>query len=121
MARQRLVTSWCLVTIARWPLSRPRSKRRYRSGGSRSRSIIPAFRNLDLLVDPGRFAPWLRRIAVAVSIDWLRLSVAPYTAGGPTPTMWVCALTTLHHLISFCVPRSLNASQKSCPMSVDLP
>ena len=35
-------------------------------------AFIRAFRNLDLLVDPDRFAPWLRRIVVGVSIDWLR-------------------------------------------------
>src|SRR3982750_1221497 len=35
-------------------------------------AFIRAFRNLDLLVDPERFAPWLRRIVVGVSIDWLR-------------------------------------------------
>src|SRR5438067_10820769 len=35
-------------------------------------AFIRAFRNLDLLVDPGRFGPWLRRIVVGVSIDWLR-------------------------------------------------
>ena len=35
-------------------------------------AFIRAFRNLDLLVDSHRFAPWLRRIVVGVSIDWLR-------------------------------------------------
>lgn len=35
-------------------------------------AFIRAFRNLDLLVDPNRFAAWLRRIVVGVSIDWLR-------------------------------------------------
>jgi RNA polymerase sigma factor (sigma-70 family) len=35
-------------------------------------AFIRAFRNLDLLVDPDRFAAWLRRIVVGVSIDWLR-------------------------------------------------
>src|SRR6478672_5013280 len=35
-------------------------------------AFIRAFRNLDLLVDPGRFAAWLRRIVIGVSIDWLR-------------------------------------------------
>jgi len=35
-------------------------------------SFIRAFRNLDLLVDSSRFGAWLRRIAVGVSIDWLR-------------------------------------------------
>ena len=35
------------------------------------KAFIRAFRNLDLLVDPRRFGPWLRRIVVGVSIDWL--------------------------------------------------
>jgi RNA polymerase sigma factor (sigma-70 family) len=35
-------------------------------------AFIRAFRNLDLLIDPARFGAWLRRIAVGVSIDWLR-------------------------------------------------
>jgi RNA polymerase sigma factor (sigma-70 family) len=35
-------------------------------------AFIRAFRNLDLLVDPGRFGPWLRRIVIGVTIDWLR-------------------------------------------------
>jgi len=35
-------------------------------------SFIRAFRNLDLLADPGKFAAWVRRIAFGVSIDWLR-------------------------------------------------
>jgi RNA polymerase sigma factor (sigma-70 family) len=35
-------------------------------------AFIRAFRNLDLLIDGSRFAPWLRRIVVGVSIDWLR-------------------------------------------------
>jgi RNA polymerase sigma factor (sigma-70 family) len=35
-------------------------------------AFVRAFRNLDLLADPSRFAPWLRKIVVGVSIDWLR-------------------------------------------------
>src|SRR6266545_394433 len=35
-------------------------------------TFVRAFRNLDLLADASRFAPWLRRIAFGVSIDWLR-------------------------------------------------
>jgi RNA polymerase sigma factor (sigma-70 family) len=35
-------------------------------------AFIRAFRNLDLLADPSRFAAWLRRIVIGVSIDWLR-------------------------------------------------
>ena len=35
-------------------------------------AFIRTFRSLDLLVDPSRFAAWLRRIVNGVSIDWLR-------------------------------------------------
>ena len=35
-------------------------------------AFIREIRNLDLLVDPSRFGPWLRRIVDGVSIDWLR-------------------------------------------------
>jgi len=35
-------------------------------------AFVRAFRNLDLLADPNKFAAWLRRIVVGVSIDWLR-------------------------------------------------
>ena len=35
-------------------------------------AFVRAFGNLDLLVDPSRFGPWLRRIAFGASIDWLR-------------------------------------------------
>jgi RNA polymerase sigma factor (sigma-70 family) len=35
-------------------------------------AFVRAFRNLDLLADPSKFAAWLRRIVVGVSIDWLR-------------------------------------------------
>jgi RNA polymerase sigma factor (sigma-70 family) len=35
-------------------------------------AFVRAFRNLDLLVDPDRFAAWLHRIVLGVSIDWLR-------------------------------------------------
>src|SRR5579885_195812 len=35
-------------------------------------AFIRAFRNLDLLVDPEKFVPWLRRITFGVCIDWLR-------------------------------------------------
>ena len=35
--------------------------------------FLRAWRNLDLLMDPSKFAPWLRRIAFGVSIDWLRV------------------------------------------------
>jgi RNA polymerase sigma factor (sigma-70 family) len=35
-------------------------------------AFVRASRNLDLLADPARFAAWLGRIVVGVSIDWLR-------------------------------------------------
>jgi RNA polymerase sigma factor (sigma-70 family) len=59
-------------------------------------AFVRAFRNLDLLVDPSRFGPWLRRIAFGVSIDWLRSfrpdlyrgwdeQAAPVAAPDPSP------------------------------------
>jgi RNA polymerase sigma factor (sigma-70 family) len=35
-------------------------------------AFLRAFRNLDLLADAGKFAPWLRRVTFGVCIDWLR-------------------------------------------------
>ena len=35
-------------------------------------AFLRAFRNLDLLADPTKFAPWLRRVAFGVCIDWVR-------------------------------------------------
>jgi RNA polymerase sigma-70 factor (ECF subfamily) len=35
-------------------------------------AFIRAYGNLDQLRDPGRFAPWLRRVTFGVSMDWLR-------------------------------------------------
>ena len=35
-------------------------------------AFLRAFRNLDLLADPAKFAPWLRRITFGVCIDWVR-------------------------------------------------
>lgn len=35
-------------------------------------AFLRAWINLDLLSDPAKFAPWLRRIIFGVSIDWLR-------------------------------------------------
>lgn len=35
-------------------------------------AFLRAFRNLDLLADPEKFAPWLRRVTFGVCIDWLR-------------------------------------------------
>jgi RNA polymerase sigma factor (sigma-70 family) len=36
-------------------------------------AFLRAWLNLDLLSDPPKFAPWLRRIIFGVSIDWLRV------------------------------------------------
>jgi RNA polymerase sigma factor (sigma-70 family) len=36
-------------------------------------AFLRAWRNLDLLSDPTKFAAWLRRILFGVSIDWLRV------------------------------------------------
>src|SRR5262245_25418424 len=36
-------------------------------------AFLRAWRNLDLLSDPTKFAPWLRRVVFGVSIDWLRV------------------------------------------------
>jgi DNA-directed RNA polymerase specialized sigma24 family protein len=35
-------------------------------------AFLRAWLDLDLLSDPTKFAPWLRRIIFGVSIDWLR-------------------------------------------------
>jgi RNA polymerase sigma factor (sigma-70 family) len=35
-------------------------------------TFLRAWLNLDLLSDPGKFGPWVRRIVFGVSIDWLR-------------------------------------------------
>ncbi len=35
-------------------------------------AFLRAWLNLDLLSDPAKFAPWLRRIIFGASIDWLR-------------------------------------------------
>src|SRR5262245_53825950 len=36
-------------------------------------AFLRAWVNIDLLSDPSKFAPWLRRIVFGVSIDWLRV------------------------------------------------
>src|SRR5262245_12256242 len=36
-------------------------------------AFLRAWVNIDLLSDPAKFAPWLRRIVFGVSIDWLRV------------------------------------------------
>src|SRR4051812_44261095 len=35
-------------------------------------AFLRALRNLDLLADPSKFAPWLRRVVFAACVDWLR-------------------------------------------------
>jgi RNA polymerase sigma factor (sigma-70 family) len=36
-------------------------------------AFLRAWLNLDLLSDPAKFGPWIRRIVFGVSIDWLRV------------------------------------------------
>src|SRR5579862_3655320 len=35
-------------------------------------AFLRAWLNFDLLIDPAKFGPWIRRIVFGVSIDWLR-------------------------------------------------
>ncbi len=35
-------------------------------------TFIRVYANLDQLRDPARFAPWLRRVAFSVTMNWLR-------------------------------------------------
>jgi RNA polymerase sigma-70 factor (ECF subfamily) len=35
-------------------------------------AFLRAWLNLDMLSDPAKFAPWVRRIVFGVSMDWLR-------------------------------------------------
>jgi RNA polymerase sigma factor (sigma-70 family) len=35
-------------------------------------AFLRAYRNLDLLADPARFGPWLRRIVFGTCVDWAR-------------------------------------------------
>src|SRR5487761_1708532 len=35
-------------------------------------AFLRAWLNLDLLSDPSKFAPWVRRVVFGASIDWLR-------------------------------------------------
>jgi RNA polymerase sigma factor (sigma-70 family) len=35
-------------------------------------AFLRAWQNLDLLSDPAKFAPWLRRIVFGAAVDWLR-------------------------------------------------
>ena len=46
---------------------------RYEAQDLTQEAFLRAWLNLDLLSDPAKFAPWLRRIVFGVSIDWLRV------------------------------------------------
>lgn len=42
------------------------------AGDLTQESFLRAFRNLDLLADPEKFAPWLGRVVFGTCVDWLR-------------------------------------------------
>ncbi|HEX2101414.1 MAG TPA: sigma-70 family RNA polymerase sigma factor, partial [Candidatus Synoicihabitans sp.] len=46
---------------------------RYEAEDLAQEAFLRAWLNLDLLSDPRKFAPWLRRVVFGVSIDWLRV------------------------------------------------
>ena len=46
---------------------------RYEAQDLTQEAFLRAWLNLDLLSDPAKFAPWLRRIGFGVSMDWLRV------------------------------------------------
>jgi hypothetical protein len=46
---------------------------RFEAEDATQEAFLRAWLNLDLLSDPAKFAPWLRRIVFGVSIDWLRV------------------------------------------------
>jgi RNA polymerase sigma factor (sigma-70 family) len=45
---------------------------RYEAEDMTQEAFLRAWLNLDMLSDPEKFGPWLRRIIFGVSIDWLR-------------------------------------------------
>jgi RNA polymerase sigma factor (sigma-70 family) len=56
-------------------------------------AFLRAFRNLDLLADPEKFAPWLRRVTFGVCIDWIR-TFRPQLYRLETPADELATLTT---------------------------
>ena len=46
---------------------------RFEAEDATQEAFLRAWLNLDVLSDPAKFAPWLRRIVFGVSIDWLRV------------------------------------------------
>src|SRR5437868_7355986 len=54
-------------------------------------AFLRAWLNLDLLSDPARFAPWLRRIVFGVSIDWLRVFRPDLYRSSDEKTEWELA------------------------------
>lgn len=59
-------------------------------------AFIRAFRNLDLLVDPGRFGAWPRRIVMAYRSTGSEASGRICIVGGVMPTSWQAPLATAH-------------------------
>src|SRR5215471_9130426 len=45
---------------------------RYEAEDITQEAFLRAWLNLDMLSDPGKFGPWVRRIIFGVAIDWLR-------------------------------------------------
>ena len=56
-----------------WGLASVLVNDRFEAEDLAQEAFLRAWLNLDLLSDPAKFAPWLRRIAFGVSIDWLRV------------------------------------------------
>src|SRR5690606_19464055 len=64
---------WCAATRPAPARSRHRSWATMREAEDAAQdAFVRALRNLDLLADPAKFAPWLRRIAFGVAVDRLR-------------------------------------------------
>ena len=55
-----------------WALACTLLDDRFEAEDMTQEAFLRAWLNLDLLSDPAKFAPWLRRIVFGVSIDWLR-------------------------------------------------
>lgn len=56
-----------------WGLAYVLAGDRFEAEDLAQEAFLRAWLNLDLLSDPAKFAPWLRRIVFGVSIDWLRV------------------------------------------------
>jgi RNA polymerase sigma factor (sigma-70 family) len=87
-------------------------------------AFIRAFRNLDLLVDPGRFGAWLRRIVVGVSIDWLRSFRPDLYRGWSDADEMVNASqapSPLEHLLQSEMVRRVGAALEALPPRYRVP